>query len=180
MATGLGIGVALETSRWGLSAVPVAAASAPASADRAPVVPRPEPPRQTRREQMPSRRDQVPSIAAAEFVRSYEPPPDIVYTAAAPSPSPTAAPPAAPPAATAPVPVTPTAAPTTAPSRPFTAELQTILYGPERKLAVIDGRILQQGDEIAGARVVEITATAVVVRDEAGRLTRLHVGQGGR
>jgi len=38
----------------------------------------------------------------------------------------------------------------------FAGELQTILYGPDRRLAVIDGRILQQGDEIRGARIVEL------------------------
>ncbi len=191
MATGLGLGVALESSRWGFTAIPVAAAAAPDAAERAPLEPqrRPEPSSVPRPESpLESRRERAPALAAAEFVRSYEPPPDLVYMAAASAPRPVAVTPApapAPPPVAAPAPVTRTAAApaparTAAPSRPFTAELQTILYGPERKLAVIDGRILQQGDEIDGARVVEITATAVVVRDEAGRLTRLHVGQSSR
>ena len=40
---------------------------------------------------------------------------------------------------------------------PFDASLQTILFGPERRLAIVDGRIVGEGDEIKGARVVEIT-----------------------
>jgi hypothetical protein len=59
---------------------------------------------------------------------------------------------------------------------PFDAVLGTILYAPERKLAIIDGRIVQAGDEINGARVVDITPTTVLLRDAQGRLRRLGLG----
>lgn len=59
---------------------------------------------------------------------------------------------------------------------PFEATLGTILYGPERKLAIVDGRIVQAGDDVRGARVVEITPTSVYLRDEQGRLRRLTAG----
>jgi hypothetical protein len=59
---------------------------------------------------------------------------------------------------------------------PFDAVLGTILYAPERQLAIIDGRIVQAGDEINGARVVDITPTAVLLRDAQGRLRRLGLG----
>jgi hypothetical protein len=63
---------------------------------------------------------------------------------------------------------------------PFDAALGTILYSPDRKLAVIDGRIVGPGDEIRGARIVDITPTAVTLRDTQGRLRRLTLGTGGR
>jgi len=59
---------------------------------------------------------------------------------------------------------------------PFDAVLGTILWAPERKLAIIDGRIVQAGDEINGARVVDITPTTVLLRDAQGRLRRLGLG----
>jgi hypothetical protein len=33
---------------------------------------------------------------------------------------------------------------------PFEASLSTILFGPERRLAIVDGRIVGEGDEIRG------------------------------
>ena len=63
---------------------------------------------------------------------------------------------------------------------PFDAALGTILYGPERKLAIVDGRIVQVGDEVSGARVVDITATPVLLRDGQGRLRQLTLGRPGR
>jgi len=60
---------------------------------------------------------------------------------------------------------------------PFEAILGTILYGAERKLAIVDGRIVQVGDEIRGARVVEITQNSVLLRDQQGRLRRLGLEQ---
>jgi hypothetical protein len=59
---------------------------------------------------------------------------------------------------------------------PFDAVLQTILYSPDRQLAMVDGRIVAIGDSIKDARVVEITATTVLLRDGQGRLRRLAVG----
>jgi hypothetical protein len=63
---------------------------------------------------------------------------------------------------------------------PFDAVLGTILYGPDRKLAIVDGRIIEEGDEVKGARVVEITPTTVLLRDGQGRLRRLSAGASGR
>jgi len=61
---------------------------------------------------------------------------------------------------------------------PFDAALGTILYSPDRKLAIIDGRIVSAGDEVRGARVLEITQTAVMLRDAQGRLRRLTLAVG--
>ena len=63
---------------------------------------------------------------------------------------------------------------------PFDAALETILYGSDRKLAIVDGRIVQVGDDVKDARVVEITPTALLLRDAQGRLRRLSVGIAGR
>jgi hypothetical protein len=59
---------------------------------------------------------------------------------------------------------------------PFAAVLGTILYAPDRKLAIVDGRIVQAGDDVNGARIVDITPTAVLLRDGEGRLRRLTLG----
>lgn len=63
--------------------------------------------------------------------------------------------------------------------QPFDAALGTILYAPDRKLAIIDGRIVQPGDEVRGARVVEISPAAVLLRDGQGRLRRIVLGPSG-
>ena len=65
---------------------------------------------------------------------------------------------------------------------PFDAALGTILYAPERKLALIDGHIVQIGDDVRGARVIDITLTTVLLRDAQGRLRQLTLGRaaGGR
>ena len=63
---------------------------------------------------------------------------------------------------------------------PFDAALGTILYGPERQLAIVDGRIVQVGDVVSGARVVDITSTLVLLRDRQGRLRQLGLGPPGR
>jgi len=63
---------------------------------------------------------------------------------------------------------------------PFDAALGTILYGADRKLAIIDGRIVQVGDEVRGARVMEITPNSVLFRDPEGRLRRLSLQGPGR
>lgn len=62
---------------------------------------------------------------------------------------------------------------------PITGTVGTILYGPDRQLAIVDGRIVQVGDEVSGARVTEITSGAVVLRDAQGRVKRLGVGAAG-
>ena len=58
-------------------------------------------------------------------------------------------------------PALPRARPAPAPevALPFDAAFGTILYSADRKLAIIDNRIVGVGDEVRGARVVEITAT---------------------
>ena len=63
---------------------------------------------------------------------------------------------------------------------PFDAALETILYGRDRTLAIVDGRIVEPGDELRGARVIEITASAVLLRDAQGRLRKLSLGAKGR
>ena len=70
--------------------------------------------------------------------------------------------------------------PVNEPALPFDAVLGTILYAPNRKLAIIDGRIVQEGDEVRGARVVEITPAMVLLRDARGRLRSLSVGGAAR
>jgi hypothetical protein len=59
---------------------------------------------------------------------------------------------------------------------PFDASLETILYSSERRFAIIDGRIVGVGDLVRGARIVEISPTAVMLRDGEGRLRRLALG----
>jgi hypothetical protein len=63
---------------------------------------------------------------------------------------------------------------------PFDAVLGTILYSADRKLAIIDNRIVGVGDEVRGARIVEITSVAVLLRDSQGKLRHLTLGAGGR
>jgi hypothetical protein len=62
----------------------------------------------------------------------------------------------------------------------FDAVLGTILYSSDRKLAIIDNRIVGVGDEVRGARVTEIAPGTVMLRDAQGRLRRLALGAGGR
>jgi hypothetical protein len=59
---------------------------------------------------------------------------------------------------------------------PFVAVLESILFSPDRQLAIVDGRVVGRGDDVRGATVVEITAGAVIVRDPQGRLRRLASG----
>jgi hypothetical protein len=61
---------------------------------------------------------------------------------------------------------------------PFDAVLGTILYSPDRKLAIIDGLIVGPGDIVRGARVIDITPNAVMLRDSQGRLRRLALAGG--
>jgi hypothetical protein len=63
---------------------------------------------------------------------------------------------------------------------PFEGTLGTILYGADRKLAIIDGRIVQVGDDVRGGRVVEITPNSVLFRDRQGRLRQLTLEGPGR
>jgi hypothetical protein len=63
---------------------------------------------------------------------------------------------------------------------PFEAALGSILYSPDRRLAIINGRIVGPGDDVGGARVVDITPTTVLLRDVQGRLRSLTLGGSGR
>jgi hypothetical protein len=55
----------------------------------------------------------------------------------------------------------------------FDAVLGTILYSSERRLAIVDGHIVGPGDDVRGARVVEIEPMSVLLRETSGRLRRL-------
>ena len=59
---------------------------------------------------------------------------------------------------------------------PFDAVLGTILYSPDRKLAIVNGRIVGPGDAVNGARIVDITPGTVLLRDAQGRLRSLTLG----
>ena len=63
---------------------------------------------------------------------------------------------------------------------PFDADLGTILYSSDRKLAIVDGRIVGIGDTVRGARIVDITPTAVMLRDPRGALRQLTLASGPR
>jgi len=64
--------------------------------------------------------------------------------------------------------------------QPFDAVLGTILFSPDRKLAIVDNQIVSVGDDVRGARIVEITPGAVMLRDAQGRLRQLTLSHGGR
>jgi hypothetical protein len=65
--------------------------------------------------------------------------------------------------------------PTPAGPPPFT-ELAGILYSPGRKLAIVNDFVVGPGDEVNGARIVDITASTVLLRDARGRLRVLTLG----
>jgi hypothetical protein len=59
---------------------------------------------------------------------------------------------------------------------PFEASLETILYSQDRRLALVDGRIVQVGDMVRGARITDITETTVLLRDANNRPRTLSLG----
>lgn len=136
---------------------------------------------------------QIARPAAPQIARPVAPPPRITRGATAP-PAPTESS-SAPPPRPAPAPVVPQR-PQAQPQRsvappppraskpepvlPFDASLETILYSADRKLAIIDGRIVGVGDTVRGARIVEIAPTAVLFRDAQGKLRRLTLGERGK
>jgi hypothetical protein len=61
---------------------------------------------------------------------------------------------------------------------PFDAVLGTILFSPDRKLAIVNGRIVGIGDDVNGARITDITPATVLLRDAQGRMRILTLGQG--
>jgi hypothetical protein len=60
---------------------------------------------------------------------------------------------------------------------PFPVPVSSIMWSADRQFAVVEGRILGVGDSIRGARIVEIRADALIVRDASGRLRRAGLGQ---
>ena len=50
-------------------------------------------------------------------------------------------------------------------------QLQSLLIGPSRKYAIIDGQLVGVGDTFRDARVVEVTPTGVVLNSERGTQT---------
>jgi hypothetical protein len=56
---------------------------------------------------------------------------------------------------------------------PFDGALEMVLYGADRQVAIIDGRIVEIGDQFRGARVIAIEPAGVLLRDQAGRLRRM-------
>jgi len=143
----------------------------PPAAPRAPAPERPGAPPAT------AARPSVPAAqppATAPVLRESAPPP-----AAAASAVPPAAPEqrvAAPPARPAPEPARRARDPRQELALPFDASLETILYSPERRLALVDGRIVQIGDVVRGARITEITETTVLLRDASNRLRSIALG----
>ena len=128
-----------------------------------------------------------PIVTPRPFARSNEPmvlPVSRILPVARPvvfeRPAPLTAQAVLPPRPVAVAPSTPAVSVAPAPRRaaqetalPFEASLGTILFGPDRALAIVDGRIVETGDEVHGARVVEITSSAVILRDAQGKLRRL-------
>lgn len=49
--------------------------------------------------------------------------------------------------------------------------LQSVLISPGRRIAVIDGRVVQVGERVGDARLVEISESHVVLQSPAGRET---------
>jgi hypothetical protein len=63
---------------------------------------------------------------------------------------------------------------------PPDASVESILFSPDRRLAIVDGRIVTVGDYIAGSRIVDITQTSVVVSDGRGGRMQLSAGKRAR
>ena len=126
----------------------------------------------------------VPAPAPALVLTPVPLPAPVRTEPIAPSPArlaPVREPAATPPAAPASSPAPPVRRPPPEEvALPFDATLGTILYAADRKLAIVDGHIVQVGDEVRGARVVDITPNAVVFRDRQGRLRRLTLEDPGR
>lgn len=54
--------------------------------------------------------------------------------------------------------------------------LDSLIIGPERRLAVINGIAVAEGDRLAGARVLQITRGGVRVQ-RAGKISRLRLAE---
>ena len=83
-------------------------------------------------------------------------------------------------------PAAPRPEPRTAASRPVApaalpdVTVESILYSPDRRLAIVDGRIMTIGDAVDGFRIVDITPTAIVVADGRGGVFQLAAGRRAR
>lgn len=78
------------------------------------------------------------------------------------------------------VPLIPRSEPSARPfSEPAPAEplpvVSSILIGPDRRLAILNGSIVGEGDSVGNRRVVRIERDAVVLREAAGREVRVGV-----
>ena len=62
---------------------------------------------------------------------------------------------------------------------PFEAVLTSILFSPDRQLAIVDGRVVGRGDDVRGAIVIDVSPTMVLLRDSQGRLRRLSSSSSG-
>jgi hypothetical protein len=62
---------------------------------------------------------------------------------------------------------------------PFEAVLTSILFSPDRQLAIVDGRVVGRGDDVRGAIVIDVSPTMVLLRDPQGRLRRLSSSSSG-
>jgi len=58
--------------------------------------------------------------------------------------------------------------------------VESILYSPDRRFAIVDGRIMTIGDSVDGFRIVDITPTTVVVADGRGAVLQLAAGRRAR
>ena len=159
--------VALNSPARGRGPAP-AATVAPVVVNKPPVVTAPPPAIVARAPAAPTKPRETPPAPVVN--RAPIAPPPRVVEERLPDPPP--------PARVAPARVK--AAPPAEVALPFDAVLGTILYSPDRKLAIIDNRIVGVGDQVRGAKVVDITASAVMLRDEQGRLRKLALGSGGR
>jgi hypothetical protein len=65
-------------------------------------------------------------------------------------------------------------APLAAPSEPLPS-LSSILFGPDRRLAILNGRIVGEGDAVGNREVLRIEREAVVLRDPDGGQVRVGV-----
>ena len=152
----------------------------PASTTRPPAPTPQSPPSSTTRSPAPqssSPRQSAPAASApVGAARSAAAPGTPVAAPAVRTPTRREQPPTAPPA----VDVPPVARRLEPPPLPFEAVLGTILYSPDRKFAIVNGRIVGPGDEVNGARIVDITPTTVLLRDAQGRLRSLSLGGVGR
>lgn len=173
IGAGLGAGWLIEGSTYWQSTADIAPSARPGTGARPTPAPLISPPPSAARVSPPA----APSVVSTRPAV----PPATLTPRPAPAPGPPVVPRDAiaspsPPAPPDPVPRTSERPPVT--PLPFEAVLGTILYSPDRKLAIVDGRIVGPGDEMKGARIVDITPSEVLLRDAQGQLWRLALAPG--